>query len=157
CYFSAQGTITRFGNTSAALRFPPSILKPVAETPDQPPPPFAQIDLQGSFVLDGDSNVSINGLNALSLKPAMIGETGIIISADNVKIDLSRTETLPEIAAAGFDDTFMGLFIGDAKVTLPDGWPAPVPADLVLKNTAIGSGGIGGLLEAHYTPTYDPA
>ena len=40
----------------------------------------------------------------------------------------------------------MGVFIGEAKVKLPEGLPDAAPEDLVLRNCAIGSGGVSGQL-----------
>lgn len=149
-----QGFSARVDNVAVGLRFPPTILKPVPESPGATPPPYAQIEVHGSIRLDENFNLRFAGFNAFSLKPAMIGNSGIIISATDVKIDFSRTETLPEIVAAGFDESFMGVYIGEAKVTLPEDWPALAPEDLVLRNCVLGSGGVSGRLEAHYSPIY---
>ncbi|HEV7669995.1 MAG TPA: hypothetical protein VGS22_15850 [Thermoanaerobaculia bacterium] len=67
-----------------------------------------------------------------------------------MKLDLSRTASQPEILAAGFDESFLGAFISQAKIELPEGFPALAPADLVMKNCAIGSGGFTGKLQAEY-------
>jgi hypothetical protein len=154
-FVTAQGFSARLDNVTVALRFPPTILKPVPETPGATPPPYAQIDVHGSVIFE-NGDLSFQGFDALSLKPVMIGDSGVIISAEDVKLDFSRTDTLPEIAEAGFDESFMGIFIGEAKVKLPEGLPDAAPEDLILRNCAIGTGGVSGRLEFHYTPTYDP-
>ncbi len=154
-FVSARGVSARLDNVTVALRFPPSILKPVPETPGATPPPYAQIEVSGSVVFDENGDLRFEGFDALTLKPVMIGDSGVIISAEDVKLDFSRTDTIPEIAAAGFDESFMGVFIGEAKVQLPEGLPEAAPEDLVLRNCAIGTGGVSGKLEFHYTPAYD--
>lgn len=141
-------------DVTIALRFPPSILKPVAESPDATAPPYAQVEIHGTVSLDENFDLHLEGFDSLSLKPVMIGNSGIIISAEEVKLDFSRTATLPEIADAGFDESFIGVYIGEATVKLPEGFPALAPEDLVLRNCAIGSGGVSGKLEANYSPTY---
>ncbi len=154
-FASARGISVRLDNVTVALRFPPSILKPVPETPGGTLPPYAQIEVNGSVVFDENGDLRFEGFDALTLKPVMIGNSGVIISAEDVKLDFSRTATIPEIAAAGFDESFMGVFIGEAKVQLPEGLPDAAPEDLVLRNCAIGTGGVTGKIEFHYTPTYD--
>jgi hypothetical protein len=138
-----------------ALRFDKDVLTP-APTISQPiPPPYAEISITGSVRVDSNFNVSVDGFNAIDLTPVYIGNTGIVISATSVKLDLSRTTTIPEVLAAGFGDDFIGVYIGEAKVTLPKDFPALAPQDLVLKKCVIGSGGVSGKLEAHYSPVYE--
>jgi hypothetical protein len=137
-----------------ALRLPPAILKP-APGPDGSAAPFAEIAVKGGFSIDQGLNLRFHGFDKLSLSPVTIGDSGIVISADDVRLDLSPTETIPEVLAAGFDDSFIGVFIGNAVVKLPEGLPDLAPEDLVLKNCAIGSGGVSGRLSAVYAPTYD--
>jgi hypothetical protein len=154
-FVGEEGFSASVDNVTVALRFPPSILKPVLESPGATASPYAQIEVHGAISLDENFDLQFDGFDAVNLKPVMIGNSGIIISAEDVKFDFSRTETLPEIAAAGFDESFMGVYIGEAKVTLPEDWPSLAPEDLVLKNCAIGSGGVSGRLEAHYSPVYN--
>ncbi len=151
---SPRGMRAAASNISLGLRFPPEILKPV---PGPGAPLFTQIDVRGRVLLDENFDVHIQGFDALSLPPSMIGNSGIIISADDVKLDLSRTSSLPEVIAAGFDESFRGVFIGEARIQFPEGFPELAPEDLVLQQCAIGSGGVSGRLEAHYTPTWDAA
>lgn len=151
-----QGIITSLSGVRAALRFPREILKPVDDN-GAAAAGYAQIEVQGSFLLDESFDLHVTGFDALSLKPSMIGDSGIVIDAENVKLDLSRTATLPEIIEAGFDESFLGVFIGAAKVKLPPGLPDLAPEDLVLKGCAIGSGGVSGTLTAEYPdPGFDP-
>lgn len=141
-----------------SMRFDPGILKPATFDENETVGEFVEIQVEGSIRIDRSFNISLKGFEAFRLTPVMIGDTGIVIAANNVKLDFSRTETLPEIAAAGFDESFMGIFIGDAKVKLPEGLPDLAPEDLIIRNCAIGSGGVSGRLFADYSdnpPTYD--
>lgn len=143
-------------NVRAALRFSPDLLTPAPDE-DGVVAAHAQIYVQGSITIDDGFDVHVQGFDALQLTPVMVGSSGIVLSASDVKLDLSRTSSLPEVIAAGFDDSFLGVFIGEAKVRLPDGFPALAPEDLVLRGAAIGSGGVSGTLAATYDPTFDEA
>ena len=131
-----------------SLRFDSSILKPITQNQDEQTPKFVEIQTQGSICINSSFDIDLIGFDTFKLTPAMIGNTGLVISGEEVKIDLSRTETIPEIIEAGFDESFVGVFIGEAKLSLPQGLPTIVPQDLVLRRCAIGSGGVSGLLMA---------
>lgn len=145
----------RMDDIEVALRFPPSILKPAPETDGNPAPRFAEISVIGSVALDKNLDLRIEGFDQLSLAPSMIGNSGIIISAENVRLDLSRTETIPEVLDAGFDESFVGIFIGEANIQLPEGMQSFVPEDISLGNAAIGSGGVTGAINLTYSPESD--
>ena len=141
----------RLDNVSGlALRFPQSILKPMPQSEGATPPNYAQIETRGSIIMDRNFDIRIEGFSGLSLNRAMIGNSGLIISASNVQRDLSRTSSIPEIVA-GFAEDFMGIYIGEARIELPSGLPGIIPEDLVLRNCAIGSGGVSGELIVDYS------
>ena len=156
-FVGESGFELRADDIEIALRFPPSILRPVAETEGSDPPSYAEITVRGGISLDQNLDFTFDGFDRISLAPVMIGTSGIIISADNVLLDLSRTETIPEVLDAGFDESFIGVFIGEAQVKLPHGLPELAPEKLVLRNAAIGSGGVSGRLEAVYSFSFDAA
>lgn len=143
-------------NIRAAVRFSPDLLTPAPDE-DGNIAAHAEIYVEGSITIDANFDVHVDGFNALTLTPVMVGASGVVLSASDVKLDLSRTSSIPEVLAAGFDESFLGVFIGEAKVELPPGMPALAPEDLILTNAAIGSGGVSGTLAATYTPTYDDA
>jgi hypothetical protein len=148
-FLSDAGFRIRLDDIKLGLRFSSEILKPVAEDPSTPVPPFVQIEATGAIAMNERFDISVEGFRDLSLPPVMIGSSGIIISAQTFKLDLSRTETLPEIVAAGFDESFVGVFLGKATVKFPEGWSA-LPDDLAFENCAIGSGGFTGKITAYY-------
>lgn len=133
-----------------ALRFDPELLKPAPPTPQLPPPPFAQISISGTVRIDSDFNIVVEGFNAINLDPVYIGNTGIIVSATGVKLDLSRSATIPEIAAAGFDESFIGVYVGQAQIRFPDSLSGIIPNALSFDDCAIGSGGVSGKVQASY-------
>ena len=144
-------------NLRFSLRFDDDILKPAALNEGGPVAQFSEISVEGSISIDSDFDISVTGFDAFELTPSMVGNSGVIIAARDVKLDLSRTSAIPEVLAAGFDESFMGVYIGEAQVKLPEGLPALAPEDLILTNAAIGSGGVSGRLTAGYSPVFDPA
>lgn len=142
-------------NISIALRFDSEILKPVVLKSGEPVHPFAEIRIEGSIKVSSLFDVKVEGFDSIKLTPVMIGDTGIVISADDVKLDLSRTSTLPEVKAAGFDESFIGIYIGEARLQLPKELSSFVPKDIFLKNAAIGSGGISGEVDLKSAPTFN--
>ena len=152
-----EGFELRAEDIEIALRFPPSILKPVPANEGDTPPPFAEIAVKGSVSLDEHLDLTVRGFDRLSLAPAMIGDSGIVVSAKDVLLSLSRSRVPDEIVAAGFDESFLGVFITEAQIKLPDGLPALAPDSLIIRNAAIGSGGVSGRLEAVYGFAYDSA
>lgn len=113
-----------------------------------------EISTRGTLRLTHTFDLEIEGFDAVDLSPVEIGTSGIVISASGLKLDLSRTSALPEVEAAGFGPDFLGLWIGEADLRLPDG--LPLPEDLKLQNAAIGSGGVSGTLStASGPPVFD--
>lgn len=154
-FVDTKGLRANLNDLTMAVRFPPAILKPVPESPGASVSAHAQIEVEGGLSIDENFDIHIEGFDALRLKPAMIGDSGVVISAENVKLDLSRTTALTEVITAGFDESFLGVFIGEAKVKLPEGLPELAPETLILRNAAIGSGGVSGRLKAHYSFEFD--
>ncbi|MBL8621289.1 MAG: hypothetical protein JNK64_08300 [Myxococcales bacterium] len=143
-----------FDQLSFALRFDRELLTPAPDETGQVAE-HAQIYVTGSIAIDDNFDVQVRGFDAIELTPVMLGSSGIVLSASGVKLDLSRTTALPEVLAAGFGEDFLGVFVGEAKVRFPDNFPSLAPEDLVLRDAAIGSGGVSGTLVASYTPMFD--
>src|SRR5205085_4102085 len=84
---SNESTLT-LNNIRLALRFDPSILKPIALTEGEQVAQFAEIQIEGSVRITSSFDLSVEGFDAFKLTPAMIGDSGVIISAEDVKLDL---------------------------------------------------------------------
>lgn len=54
--------------------------------------------------------------------PAQIGNTGLIITIQNLKLDLSTTSNIPEADADGRSPEFMGFYTDNLEITLPKKW-----------------------------------
>ncbi len=137
----------RLGNVSVALRFSPSVLKPVRQTNGRfeldPSRQHVQIGLTGTFIV-GEEGVRIEGLNELQLKPCMIANSGIVIEASSVLLDLSRDSSIPEAEVIGLPPSWMGVFIQEAAIHLSPELTSALPGGLSFRNCFIGTGGFSG-------------
>lgn len=145
---------------SVALRFARNILKPVVQGPngwEEVPDKYTEIRIDGTLHVDGDGDVAVDGPDAFDLPPSMIGETGVILQAEDIALILSRKTALPPAAppAAPPEITpgWRGVFIGRAAVYLPEAINVPVE-NLAFENCYVGSGGFTG--EALTSWTIDP-
>ena len=150
-----QGSLT-FEGIRLALRFDKSLLKPASFQPGEPLVEFVEVRLEGSVSINSDFDIQVQGFDAFKLTPAMIGDSGIIIAADDVKLDFSRTTALQEVLDAGFDEGFIGVFIKKAQIHLPVGLSSLIPEGIFIYNAVIGSGGVSCKLDLNYDPYYDP-
>ena len=57
-----NGFSARVDNVTVALRFPPSILKPVPESPGATAPPYAQIEVHGAISVDENFDLGFEGI-----------------------------------------------------------------------------------------------
>ncbi|MBS3737386.1 MAG: protease complex subunit PrcB family protein [Psychroflexus sp.] len=79
--------------------------------------------------------------------PAQIGNTGLIIDIQNLKIDLSRTENILEADLDGRPLEFMGVYTDYTAITLPQKWFNNVDNSTLRiagYNLLIGTGGVSG-------------
>lgn len=151
-YDSGEWEFTIFG-TVIQLRFDEELIKPKDPTKD-----YVTLSAKGEITLKTGFNTYITGFDGLSLEPCYIGNTGIVLSFDNLKLDLSRTRSPDEIIAAGFDESFMGIYSDDVTLEFPDDWPALVPSELTMEKFCIGNKGVGGVAYATWgkMTAYDP-
>ncbi|MEP7108153.1 MAG: hypothetical protein ABI760_09220 [Ferruginibacter sp.] len=79
--------------------------------------------------------------------PSMIGDTGLIIDLQNAKLDLSRVKNIPEATEDGRPEDFMGVYIQEVSVTLPEKWfkqADHTTAKIYGRRFLIGTGGVSG-------------
>ncbi len=90
------------------LRLPRSLFKPVVEQDGKPvadpnPDHFVDIPLPLGVSIDGDFNIDIEwpgeSPGELSLPRCMVGDSGVIISAENILLRLSSNQELPDTPA----------------------------------------------------------
>ncbi len=130
-----------------ALRFPRSFLRP-APVDGVSPEGFTQIGITGGFSLNDKLDFQITGFDRVNLPPSQIGDTGLVISAENVRFFFNRTQSTPELVEAGFGEDFTGVYIGRASLKLPEGFifDEDNTPELFLERSAIGNGGFSGVI-----------
>lgn len=113
---------------SAGIEFPQTILRPT--TIDGSPyedPNAKSIFVFAKAQLYADTEAGIGYQLELggSLSPskyAMIGNTGMILELDTLKVDLSKKTNIPEADADGRPNDFIGVYARAISVTLPSKW-----------------------------------
>lgn len=148
---------------SLGLSFPRNILTPLQSVGGDPisEPELSilifsagtlNFSTQGGIGFDKDMSVSLN-------HPSMIGNTGLGINITNVKLDLSRTNNIVEADLDGRPSDFMGVYVEEIGVTLPEKWfknqTPGTTAEIYGKNLLIGTGGISGIIGLQAVGSYD--
>lgn len=113
---------------TTAISFPPSILKPIkadgSEYDDKPPVKTRFLFAQADLYVDTEAGISYQLELGGSLMPnyATIGNTGLILQIESLKLDLSRKENIPEADADGRPIDFVGVYARAISITLPPKW-----------------------------------
>lgn len=116
---------------SAAIEFPNSYLKPVTSEgnpyvdPSNPNPKSQFRFAQALFHADTQEGIGYQFELGGSLSPskyAMIGNTGMILELNTLKLDLSKKTNIPEATADGRPNDFVGVYARAVSVTLPSKW-----------------------------------
>lgn len=145
----------RLVDISAALRFSAGILKAVRQTNGSfevdDSAPHVEIKISGTVIV-GSEGFRIDGLNQFTLAPCMIGNSGVVIEASNVVLDLDRDSSIAEAQTAGLPASWTGVFIQEAAIHLPAALSSILPDELRFENCFIGSGGFSGRVEAAWDP-----
>jgi hypothetical protein len=136
----SENSVLAIHDIAISVRFAPAVLKPVALNPGDEMPPYASITLRGSAEIDASLNVRIHGFDEVSLAPAMIGSSGVILAAEGVELNLLQSN--PEIR------------MRQATVLLPqDLFPAellPALPQLILDDARIDARGFNGSVTAEW-------
>lgn len=138
---SERGFYAQLSGVYFTLQFPRELLRPVSS--DVAEDAHASISVHGGIVFDEQFNLNIDGFDSLSLSPAMIGNSGLIISAEGIEFDFSRTSAIPEVIAAGLDETFMGVYLGSATIRYEKEGER-IAYQFRIATAAIGDGGFTG-------------
>ncbi|KAF2507130.1 hypothetical protein EYY60_21730 [Flavobacterium zhairuonense] len=153
---------------SAGIEFPQSILKPVnpngSAFPNQATKStfvFAKAQLYADTEAGIGYQAELGG--ALTPPNAMIGNTGLMLELDTLKVDLSKKTNIPEADADGRPNDFVGVYARAASVTLPSKWfhePKEGEEEINNKptlkigtsNLLVGSGGLSGNIYLETVP-----
>lgn len=140
---------------SLSIEFPRTWLKPVdSKTFDVIEDGNVKSQLRynaSSLSFSTEKGFEFDQTDSLELTPSQIGNTGILIEFDNLKIDLSKNSNIPEAIIDGRADDFMGVYAQTATITLPKKWFRDHPdststAKVVGTNILIGTGGVSGTI-----------
>lgn len=137
---------------SAGIEFPHNILKPV--DPKNPSDKSMFVFAQAQLYADTEAGIGYQAELGGSLMPpkAMIGNSGLILELDTLKVDLSKKTNIPEADADGRPNDFVGVYARAASVTLPSKWFHSEDEDennlptlkIGASDLLIGSGGLSG-------------
>lgn len=138
---------------SAGIRFPETWLKPVDEFGDELP------DTQAYLTCDNIGGISYSsGVGfyfdlfndvTYSLPLCKIGNTPLILSVTELKLDLRDDQNIPEADADGRSNEFKGVYVKDASITFPNFFQPEGgnTASIVARNLLVGSeGGLSGTI-----------
>ncbi|PIF60074.1 hypothetical protein [Flavobacterium sp. 2] len=156
---------------SAGIEFPRNILKPVkSDGSDYGTGTEKSMFLFGQAQLYADTEEGIGYQLELggSLKPdyAMIGNTGLLLQLDTLKVDLSKKTNIPEADADGRPNDFVGVYARAVSVTLPSKWFNKVPEipgsttptlKIGASDLLIGTGGLSGNIYLETVPSKNGA
>lgn len=156
--------------TSASIEFPRNILKPwttnaAGELIENTDPnsktyfDFAKAVLYADTVSGIGYDLDIAG--TLNPTYSEIGNTGLLVQLDRLKLDLSKTKNIPEADAYGYSPDFTGVYARAVSVTFPPKWfydennpPSSSTATLRLGgyDMLVGTGGVSGTIMLESVP-----
>ncbi len=138
---------------SAGLAFPRNYLTPLDATNNLEPfaDPLIRSTLlfdAGKVVYNTEGGIGFDESLTLNLNyPSQIGNTGLIIDLNNAKLDISKEKNIPEATLDGRPDDFVGVYIEEASITLPEKWfknQNETTAKIYGRKLLIGTGGLSG-------------
>lgn len=145
-----------------AIEFPRSIFQPLLA--DGTINPDEQVKSYLSFDVDGISYSTEAGFefeneSSFSFTKSAILNSDFTLELHDLKLDLSRTENIPEAIADGRPEDFVGVYVKDGTLSFPAAWnhdPASTGA-IKARRLLIGTGGFSGSLALEALTAGDPA
>ena len=132
-------------NLSMGIEFPETIFQPV-----DPNISKALITFNvGSLYFDRDSGFSFQNESSFSFTKSKILNTGFTLEINQMKLDLSRKNNIPEAIADNRPDDFMGVYITQGSIGFPSFLnhdDTNSNAELFVNNLLVGTGGISGTI-----------
>ncbi|MGB1250220.1 MAG: hypothetical protein ACPG8W_06260 [Candidatus Promineifilaceae bacterium] len=99
-----------------------------------------------TLTFDSDGNVSLETETAIDLPLTMLGDSGVVIEAENLSLHLSHDN--PPV---GQPNGWRGIYLEQVALYLPDSL-AGVVGDLELTDGYIGNGGFSGTIASEWGP-----
>lgn len=147
---------------SLGLSFPRNILVPVDSSGNIIPEPEQSILIFDAGILEFSTQDGINFQEEMSVSlnhPSQIGNTGLGIDIEKVKLDLSQNKNIIEADLDGRPQNFMGVYAQYVAITLPSKWFNNVDnttLQIAGYNMLIGTGGISGTVGLEAINTGNP-
>jgi hypothetical protein len=160
--------------TSASIEFPTNILRPWTTNsngeliPDPDPDARTYFDFARAIIYaDTESGIGTDVDIAGTLYPdfSEIGNTGLLIQLDRLKLDLSKKKNIPEADAYGYPPDFTGVYARAISVTFPAKWfydeaNPPTTSATTLRlggyDLLVGTGGVSGTIMLEAIPVAAP-
>ena len=139
-------------STNLALEFPRKWLKPVDANGNRLAEDVkSRLTYEvGSLSFHSKKGFEFNQADSFSFDRSEIGNTGLIIEFENLKVDLSNSRNIPEADRDGRAEDFKGVYAEYAAITLPKKWfkksNTADTARIAGYDLLIGNGGISGAL-----------
>lgn len=148
--------VTVTAELALAVRFDRSLLVPMKATGSTTAPTF-EVDQDVTFVqldiasagltITSTGDVSVDaGVGVKLTRPAMIGETGVIIESADIVLNLTGAGDRPDGAPAGWK----GVLLEQAKVRVPSVFAGSITATKL----GFGSGGVTGAIGGTFPLTF---
>lgn len=138
-------------NINLALEFPRTMLNPIDPSTNEPyidPTILSMLKFNvGSLAFTTTDGFQFDSENSFSFDKSEIGNTGLVLSFTDAKLDLSPTSNIPEATAAGYSPDFVGLFVQQGLIELTNlgsDDPDHTSASIIATNLLIGTGGVTG-------------
>jgi hypothetical protein len=153
---------------SAGIEFPREMLVPLLSNgeadPDTNHKSMLVFTTSGaSLTFSTDAGFGYSDELEATLTPSQIGNTGLKISIEKAKLDLSKTKNIAEADADGRPVDFVGVYITKATISLPNFLnhdSAGSTAEIFAERLLVGTGGLSGQIGMRAkttTPNTTPA
>lgn len=153
--------IPKFGisinSLQIGLEFPRNILVPIdttigsptfGEPLDEPATSILRFDV-GRLHYDSERGFEFENLSYFNFPKSQIGSSGFTVEFIDVKLDLSRSNNIPEAIADNRPADFIGAYITEGTIGFPAFWnhdDENSTGQIVARNLLVGTGGISGRL-----------
>jgi len=111
-----------------------------------------EVVFQVAVSVDENGDIEVtwpeNSPQSLTLPPAMIGDTKVVVEG-NLGIDFSTTTALPEVMGRALDPAWVGIVVRDFKIYLPPDVSGIIPHQIT-GNCLIGSNGFSAELHGNW-------
>lgn len=138
-------------NVSFGIEFPRKVFIPLDASGNELPEPAKSMIIveAGSFRYGTRHGFNFDKNLVFDFPKSAIGKTGLTIEVDDLKIDFSRSRNIPEAADDGRPTDFIGVYIREAIIGLPEKWfkqESGATLAIVTRNALIGTGGMSGTI-----------